>query len=75
MALTAKQLEGIGLHTSITREQQAGQRKDPLMPIDHFDNRPVMRKPAPSEYRADQWHSADKSLPKKKVSEWACKPY
>lgn len=75
MALTAKQLDGMCLHTSITRESQAGQRKAPLMPIDHFDKRPVMRKPAPSEYRAERWHSADKSLPKEMVSEWACKPY
>lgn len=46
-----------------------------LMPIDHFDNRPVLKELTLGEYRADRWYSVEKSLPKEMLLEWVCKPY
>ncbi|KIF53247.1 MULTISPECIES: hypothetical protein [Vibrio harveyi group] len=74
MALTTEQFDMIKLHASIGRKSHPGHCKDQLMPVDLFGSGAVLKKPAPSEYRADQWHLVDGSLPRI-VSEWACKPY
>ena len=75
MALTTEQFNLLKVQTSISRKSHPEQYKAQLIPVEMLDVCSELKRPAPSEYQAEQWYSADKSIVKVNVLEWACKPY